>query len=306
MTNNIRDNDGGTLNPQSHICCIDAGENFEAFFAFTRDSTVEHALTMAVPRCRSDDKNFFYGLLIDTGSSCASIGGLNQYKAYYRATGQPLCIDENIQVCCRFGISATKSRETAQISFPFNNLILQVKIRIIEKDVSLLLSLADPDRLGVFYDNIDDKLVHKQNGDTAIVTRFHDHLFLHWNPIIQFLFTENDLRRLHRRVGHPKSDELHNLLKRSELKNVDYQTRQFLESITRQRKLCQQHAPGPCWIKFSLRKGKNFSHTIFVDMFYVDKSQFCMWWMRSLVTRPPVGLKMYLPIQSGVLCKCVG
>lgn len=89
-----------------------------------------------------------------------------------------MCIDENICLCCCFEIFPNTLTGTTQISFPFKHLILQVKIRIIEKDVLLIPSIADMDRLGIYNDNIDDKTVNLQSGDTSIVTRIHDQLFL--------------------------------------------------------------------------------------------------------------------------------
>lgn len=148
---------------------------------------------------------------------------------------------------------------------------LQVSMNIIDEGIPLLLSLADMDHIGLFYNNLQDRLIHPASGQFVKVTRFHDRLFLTRNPITSCLFTELELRRLQRRFGHPRPDELYNLLKPSELPDVASKTRQFLEKITRRCKPCQEHAPAPRRFKLTLREEKEFNHTVFVDIFYIEK-----------------------------------
>lgn len=165
--------------------------------------------------------NFFYELFIDTGCSGESSGGLKQHQAYCRLVGKPEIINIKKRVSRRFGVSSTVSEGTAEVSFPFNKLCFKISMHIVPEDVQLLLSLADMDLLGIFYNNIEDKLFHNASGESITVTRFYDHPFLHSNPVLQCLFAEKELRRLHHRFGHPKADKLHHLLKRSELESVD-------------------------------------------------------------------------------------
>lgn len=96
-----------------------------------------------------------------------------------------------------------------------------MKVHIVEEEIPLLRPLVDMDRFGIHYDDVEDKLVQKERGDTADVTRFKCHLCLHWNPILQFLLNEIELRRLHSYLDRPNEDKLHRLFRRSELKNVD-------------------------------------------------------------------------------------
>ncbi len=85
------------------------------------------------------------------------------------------------------------------------------------------------------------------------------------------MFTESELRRLHRRFGHPSSEKLLNLLRRSELSDVDNDTRKMLDEIARRCHLCQMHAEKPRRFKFALRTDKQFNHTIYVDVLYIDR-----------------------------------
>lgn len=127
------------------------------------------------------------------------------------------------------------------------------------------------DRMGLFYKKLQDKLIHAATGEYSTVTRYYEHPFYRWNPVISCLFTETELRRLHRRFGHPKAEKLFNLLKRSELSNVTSATRKLLEKVTRRCKPFQENFPAPRRFKFTLREDKKFNHSVFVDIFYIEK-----------------------------------
>lgn len=78
-----------------------------------------------------------------------------------------------------------------------------------------------------------------------------------------------ELRRLHKRFGHPHSDKLYNLLKRSGYADIDESTRKTLEQIMWPCKLCQTYAQAPRRFKFTLRDEKCFNSSVYVDIFYV-------------------------------------
>lgn len=70
------------------------------------------------------------------------------------------------------------------------------------------------------------------------------------------LFTYTELKRQHKRFGHPHAVKLYNLLKRVELSNVGNGTRKTLKEITRKCKPCQMYAQAPSCFKFALRDDK--------------------------------------------------
>lgn len=177
----------------------------------------------------SYNNDSFYGLIIDTGCSRANCGGLNQYETDSRLAVKPEINEKNHNVNCRFGKLALKLERTGKIFFPFHEKSNKINTHIVAEDVPLLLPFADMDRVGIFYTNIANKLHHDATRDSATITRFHMHQFSHWNLVLQWLFMENELRRLHRRFGHLKAQKLHNLLYCSELERVDRKTRDYLK-----------------------------------------------------------------------------
>lgn len=105
-----------------------------------------------------------------------------------------------------------------------------VKVHIVTEDVIHLLSLADMDRLGIFYNNSKDKLIRNANKDSTTVTRFHEHPVPYWNPFLLCSFTENGPRQLHHRFGHP---EVENFTTCWNVANWKTQTRRRVSCLKR-------------------------------------------------------------------------
>lgn len=127
--------------------------------------------------------------MIDTGFARASSGGLLQYKSYCRHVGQAENIDTSKTVFCKFGISGNSSIGRARVKFPIQRIIMEITMHIIDEDVPLLLSLADMDRLNVYYKNLENRLVHSTYGKKARIKRYYGHPFLTWDFLLQSLFT---------------------------------------------------------------------------------------------------------------------
>jgi hypothetical protein len=84
---------------------------------------------------------------------------------------------------------------------------------VLDTSTPFLLCLADADRLGVYFNNVLNVIVRK-DGITVPVVRKWGHPFFNVSTNEATLFfTEVELRRLHRRFGHPRTDRLHTMLK---------------------------------------------------------------------------------------------
>jgi hypothetical protein len=99
-----------------------------------------------------------------------------------------------------------------------------------------LLSLADMDKLGVYFNNLIDRIV-TLIGEAPVVRRF-GYPFLLWDTALRSYITESftcnpcflisvELRRLHRRFGHPSVGRLKNVLERAG-HDVDHDTLEYL------------------------------------------------------------------------------
>ncbi|KAI0995528.1 hypothetical protein K3495_g12651 [Podosphaera aphanis] len=94
--------------------------------------------------------------------------------------------------------------------------------------------------------------------------------FLSTVYIQQCFLTEQELRQLHRRFGHPTVNRLAKLLERS---SHEYD-RTLLEKISKFCKFCQKHSNAPGRFKFSLRSidDVQFNHIVYADIMYFDGS----------------------------------
>ncbi|PMD66769.1 uncharacterized protein K444DRAFT_507398, partial [Hyaloscypha bicolor E] len=77
---------------------------------------------------------------------------------------------------------------------------------------------------------------------------------------------EVELRRLHRRFGHPSIGKLRNVLERAG-HDVDMEA---LEYLTKYCEQCQKFGRSPGRFKFNLRDDVSFNYSIIVDIFYIS------------------------------------
>ncbi|KAI0991605.1 hypothetical protein K3495_g16582, partial [Podosphaera aphanis] len=80
------------------------------------------------------------------------------------------------------------------------------------------------------------------------------------------LLTEQELRTIHRRWGHPSATRMWKILQRAG-RDVEFQT---IDRLTKFCRDCQLNANKPLRFKFALRKDNEFNHTIYVDVVYLE------------------------------------
>jgi hypothetical protein len=117
----------------------------------------------------------FYEMMIDSNASTKSIAEYEQYLAFNKMN---LTIDLNLSrtetVNVQFDIESASSIESLIIDISFEI----VKFHVIKTDISFLLSLADMNRLKVYFNNVENILIMIiQNRKLSIIRRF-DHEFL--------------------------------------------------------------------------------------------------------------------------------
>jgi hypothetical protein len=219
--------------------------------------------------------NTFMGLLIDTGAAAVSTAGYAQYLAY-RKVARGIIIDTSTAgaASIRFGAGEPlQSLGSIDMETPIGN----VRFHIVEAMTPFLLSIKDLDRLKVYYDNTKDLLVRHEPYMTAPVVRRFGHPFLIWDYSLatyisqsfdedQCFLTATELRRLHRRFGHPSVGRLHKTLQRA-----GYDThREAIEKINKFCHHCQIHGKSPGRFRFTLRDDVEFNHSIIVDIMYIN------------------------------------
>ena len=236
------------------------------------DSVVEDPQTFTTASGISRyDSEHFYGIVIDTGASKFSTAGVGQFEALQRLK-HGVVLNKTDTVNITFGIGSTSSIGSALVETPVG----QVEFHIMPSKTPFLLSLADMDKLKVYYNNISDFLV-TSTGKTVPVVRRFGHAFLMWNNTLRSFIcgslnfnpcflTETELRTLHRRFGHPSAGRLQDVLERA---GHDVE-RDVLNHLTKFCSHCQKHGRSPGRFRFTLKDDVNYNYSIIVDIFYIN------------------------------------
>jgi hypothetical protein len=220
-------------------------------------------------------ENAFQGLLFDTGAADFSTAGYRQFLAYQRID-KTAALDASTAGAAniRFGAGEPlRSIGSYDMKTPIGNILFH----IINAPTPFLVSLKDLDRLKVYFDNTRDVIVGPKPNQTTPVIRRFGHPFLVWgtscgtyliesfaeNPCF---LTEVELRRIHRRFGHPSTEKLRRVLERAG-HDVD---RAAAEQIRKVCEYCQKHGKSPGRFKFSLHEDVDFNHTVIIDIMYID------------------------------------
>lgn len=218
----------------------------------------------------------FAGVIMDSACNRSSMMSLKQYKVYCNEFGAVAHIDtaKSKQIN---GIASNKVKAIGSaivpIPFPGIGITVEVEFFITESDTPTLLSLRDMKEnaldLRVLYDRID-------HGGRSQKLHFIGGFLIHkWQPneTDYGLFTEADLRKLHRSFGHPSASSLTSLLKRARPDEFDASVREAIEEITSSCVPCQFHSRKPRRFKLAVgTEDLRFNHTVAVDVMYLDGS----------------------------------
>ena len=209
-------------------------------------------------------QSVYQGILPDTGAANVSTVGKEQYLALTR---EDPTVKIDTSTAGRASIKFGKGSVTASIgTVQVNTEIGTIDFEVLEAPTPFLLCLADMDRLKVYFNNTTDELV--QNGACIPVIRKWGHPWFHLNKRERatVFLTETELRRLHRRFGHPAVTRLAKLLKDAGHDDFEEET---LEEITKFCHHCQLNGSAPRRFKFTLKDDRNFNYEILVDVMYL-------------------------------------
>jgi len=196
----------------------------------------------------------FMGIMIDTSALKKSTAGYGQFQALQNAD-QSVRLDTLTkgQVNVQFGIGIATSIGTADVVTPIG----KIQFYIVYVDTPFLLCLADMDRLQIYYNNLRNVVITRTE-KVPVVRRF-GHPFLLWSSSLQSYLsksfnanpcylTDIELRRLHRRFGHPSVEKLQKLLY-----YAGHETdRMAIEQLTKFCHHCQKFSKSPGRFRFTL------------------------------------------------------
>jgi hypothetical protein len=201
----------------------------------------------------------YQGELWDTGAAKVSTVGKEQLEAYLKENPRTEVQWNKTKATISFGgQNPVQSLGSARIHNPLGT----VTYHILDTPTPFLLSLADADRLGAYYNNVLDVIVRKDSTTIPVVRKWgHPFFNVRRHEKATSFFTETELRRLHRRFGHPRTERLHRLLT-----TAGHDTdATVLDEIRKFCHFCQTYGPAPSRFKFSIKDDTHFNYEIIID-----------------------------------------
>ncbi|KAI1002331.1 hypothetical protein K3495_g5871 [Podosphaera aphanis] len=131
-----------------------------------------------------------------------------------------------------------------------------------------LLCIQDMKRMSFILENLQNLLIQEQKIVPIVIKFGHPwmYLFQSEQSVAFCHLIESELRRLHRRFGHPSVKRLVGALQRAG-HNVESN---LVEKLTKYCHQCQLHRKTPGRFKFRLPKEYDFNHTVKVDVLILD------------------------------------
>lgn len=219
------------------------------------------------------EQPIFKGLHLDTCANRSSVMSIAQYKAYCEEFRVPSRIDKSKRSTL-LGIGGSSSTiGTATIPVPFKNLQLTIDVdfKIVRDNVPTLLSNKDMIVNGLDI-SLQDKVVKLGNKTQPLI--LENYFFIHkWKPsdISHSMYTEPELRQLHRSFGHPSVTALTNLLRRARPDEVSESVRKQIDDLTKQCIVCAENAGKPRRFKITVGTSDlRFNHTVAVDIMFIQ------------------------------------
>jgi len=201
----------------------------------------------------------YQGELWDTGAAKISTVGKAQLEAYLREYPRTKVDWTPSKESISFGGQGSKgSVGTVRIENPVGT----VTYHILDTLTPFLLSLADADRLGAYFNNVRNVIIRKDGTTIPVVRKWGHPFFNIRKEETMSFFTEQELRRLHRRFGHPRTERLYNMLKNAG-HDVDPSV---LKEIKKFCHMCQTHDPAPQRFKFTIKDNLHFNYKVVIDV----------------------------------------
>lgn len=211
-------------------------------------------------------ENVFQGIMPDTGAAGISTAGREQVKAL-QLIRDDVHVDKSTagRHRIRFGDNPEcVSIGDIRVDTPFG----VISFAVMPTNTPFLLCLADMDRHGVYLNNVDNVLVHKDKKYPIVRKWGHPWLLCDATETAIHYLTETELRQLHRRFGHPAAERFHKVLSRAGYNDV---SQEVIKSITKVCHQCQLHGKAPGRFKFTIHDDVDFNFKVIVDVMYINQ-----------------------------------
>lgn len=236
----------------------------------------------------SADELSFGGIIIDTACTGASVISADEYRRYCRDTGAEYYIDCHATGFVSFGdsrkgTSAGRVRSLGMATIcgkidTFDE--VEVKAHVVPNtDTPMLLSMQDLQGLGYELRTGSNTLwarsrVTPQDGEYPrgphnLHRDERGRAVLSWKYRTQALFTDAELRSLHRSYGHQSADQILEALREAGYDELPKETKQKLADIARSCGPCQRNSSSPRHFSVSMKwRNSRFNHRVLVDVMH--------------------------------------
>lgn len=174
------------------------------------------------------------------------------------------------QASYRFGDKSYRSIGTLHIRMPVTEMcFVDAYLDIVEADVPFLLGLNILTQLKAHLDFDEDTMSPKFEGWSLPLTRKLGHVYNVWEAPI--LYTEAELRKIHRHFHHPQSKKLAAFIKRAAPESYSPAVLSDPERTQEVCDVCQREADGPHRFRVSLPYEECiFNRALSMDLMKVD------------------------------------
>ena len=248
-----------------------ANNAFEHGRTFYTD--LEEALVTMNRHIHHDDLEEFKGVTIDTGANRKSVMSISQYRAYEKEFGRKIPIRPSTERSLKGigGQGEVVCEVTVQIPFAKLGLIIDVAFAVLKGECPSLLSNKD-----MLLNNLDISLQGRylHIGNLRQPLLLDNFFFIHnWSSkdTPYDLYTEDDLRKIHRGFGHPSVKATYHLLRRANPDTLPPQTMKALTKISTDCKTCLKYAQAPRRFRLTIgAETLRFNHRVAIDTMFIN------------------------------------
>lgn len=157
-----------------------------------------------------------------------------------------------------------------QVRIPINGeYFVVILARIVDVDLPLLLGLDVLSRLKAVLDFGKYTMTSTAGNCTIPLTKRMGHAYIDWQSSI--LYTEPELRKMHRHFFHPSTDKLYAIIKRAEPTTTNTGMYDILEKVKGTCDTCQRNAAEPHRFRVSLpNEDCVFNRVVSMDIMFLD------------------------------------
>lgn len=214
----------------------------------------------------------FSGIRLDTCCNIKSIISRAQYNAYCNEFG----LMNSMKTTTSKGVTGIGGSRipigsvSMQIPFTALDLVIDVEFIVLEESVPTLMSMKD-----MISNGLHISIQHKYIcfGMKKQALKFENYFLIHkWSPAdLQYaLYTEVELRKIHKSFGHPSITATEGLLRRAGRGILDIETKGMIQCIAEECKPCMTHAKAPRRFKLTVGTGNlRFNHSVQVDTMFI-------------------------------------